>query len=401
MNPSTQTGMPPRKEVGAACTSPPRGNLVSPSRERPTSRSGKPIRLRLSCLHACIGGLLLAGVGSGVADDWPRFRGPDGQGVSAEPIPTPWPAEGLPVVWTTTFPGCSGGGTFAAAQGRVFALLRGSASQDDTLGPGEWCVALDEGSGARLWAVKVEDYCFGSYSTPTAVGGRVYACSGRRLHCLDAVSGAVQWEHDLTEEYGAGSGGDHSQSPWVENGRVFVSITAAMNSLMAFDAMTGDLLWRGHGFVKTYGSPVGATIHGVRQIIFPDRCGLVSVAPDTGQLLWRYQQGCTTCQGPSPVVQGEVVICTKNHSYSTGDTDAVRIDFADGVFSTHVLWTKEGFGDLYTTLVVEHRAGHLSSTFDVGCSMFIRDPGVPHLVMVFENGGTPISAARDEPRSEA
>ncbi len=340
-------------KIGAGCSSQPCGAAVSQPPERPASSWGGLTRLRVSRSHGYLCALLLAGGGSGVADDWPRFRGPDGQGVSAEPILTPWPAEGLPVVWTTTFPGCRGGGTFAAAQGRVFVLLSGSSSQDDTLGPGEWCVALDEGSGACLWGVKLGDYSFGSYSTPTVVGGRVYAYSGRRLHCLDAVSGAVQWEHDLPQEYGARNGGVHSQSPWVENGRVFVSIDAATECLMAFDAMTGDLLWRSNTGFLTYASPVGATIHGVRQIIFPDRCGLVSVAPDSGQPLWRYRQTCTTCQGPSPVVQGEIVLATKNSGYHTGDTDAVRIDYADGVFSTHVLWTKQGFGDLYTTLVVD------------------------------------------------
>jgi outer membrane protein assembly factor BamB len=229
----------------------------------------------------------------------------------------------------------------------------------------ETCVALDGVSGDRLWSTLLDD-AEGANSTPTVVDGRVYVYSGEcKLYCLDAASGRVQWKRDLAREFRAGSVDfGNSQSPWVEDGRIFVSIVAPTNCLMAFDASNGALLWQGHTNALTYASPVGATLHGIRQIIFPDRYGLVSVDPDTGRILWRHRQGDSIRQGPSPVVHGEIVLCAK--SYDSSGTQAVRIGCSNGVFSTRVLWTNRFSADLYTTMVVSEEHVYMSSGSGTG-----------------------------------
>ena len=296
--------------------------------------------------------LAFAAFAQASATDWPRFRGADLSGTSSDPILQRWPTNGLPVVWQTS--NTSGYSTFAVADGKVFTLRHISGDS------GESCVALDAARGTQVWATALGPGV--SYSTPTIKDGRVYVYgSTHKLYCLAVTNGSVVWQRNLTNEFGGTQiQYGNSQSPWVEDGRVFVSIQAATNCLLAFNVTNGALLWRGHTNALTYGSPFGATICGTRQIIFPDPYGLVSVGPSDGRLLWRKARGYSPGRhGPSPVVSGDIVVCVKSDA-SGGE--AFRVVATNSVFSTVTLWTNATLGGTYVTLVAHE--GYLYGAFN-------------------------------------
>ena len=72
-------------------------------------------------------------------------------------------------------------------------------------------------------------------------------------------------------------------SPLVEGGRVFVAGGGPGQSLLAFDAETGEVVWKTGDERMTHATPVAATIHGARQVIFFLQSGLVAVVPETGE----------------------------------------------------------------------------------------------------------------------
>lgn len=295
-------------------------------------------------------------VGQAQATDWPRLRGVDFQGTSPDPILAAWPANGPPVAWridtSSNFTASVGFGSLAVSEGKVFVLKY--------TGTSEVCLALAPATGSPIWA---RDLGPGSAnSTPTVSDQRVYVYSGnQRLFCLDSANGQVLWQHDLIGEFGGTVGTyGNSQSPWVEDGRVFVAVRTATHCLKAFDAANGTLLWEDQTNSLAYGSPVGATIHGIRQIIFPDSDGLVAVAPETGRLLWRHYHGFSVFTGPSPVVVGDIVL-------AYGATEAIRIDYAHGDFTPTVLWTNTWSGDYYTTLVVNEDSVYILSGGVLAC----------------------------------
>jgi len=90
----------------------------------------------------------------------------------------------------------------------------------------------------------------------------------------------------------------------------------------------------------TQSTPVAATILGERQIIFFTAKGLVSVAPKTGAVLWRYAftsgNGAAAC---SPVVSGDIVYVSK--AYALG-TAAVKITQTNGAFAATQMWKVPG-----------------------------------------------------------
>jgi len=92
--------------------------------------------------------------------------------------------------------------------------------------------------------------------------------------------------------------------------------------LLAFHAADGALAWKGFDEKMTHATPIVATIHGQRQVIFFVQSGLLSVEPKTGKELWRYAFNYSTSTAASPVVSGDIVYCSAGYGVGAG---AVRV----------------------------------------------------------------------------
>ncbi|HSG41438.1 MAG TPA: PQQ-binding-like beta-propeller repeat protein, partial [Thermoanaerobaculia bacterium] len=144
--------------------------------------------------------LTLLAAGPSSALDWPQFRGVNRDGVSAETgLPRSWPAEGPRVVWKRGIgEGYSG---ISVVGDRLYTM--------DSDGTTEYVLALEAGSGKEVWRVPagpklIDDMGNGPRTTPTLDGGTVYAMGSHgRLLALKAADGAMIWEVDLPQAFGA------------------------------------------------------------------------------------------------------------------------------------------------------------------------------------------------------
>jgi outer membrane protein assembly factor BamB len=70
----------------------------------------------------------------------------------------------------------------------------------------------------------------------------------------------------------------------------------------------------------THSTPILASIHGVRQVIFATQNGLVALNPLTGDLLWGtdYPFNYSTSLGASPVVYQDMIFVSGAHAYGMG-----------------------------------------------------------------------------------
>src|SRR5688572_21340021 len=104
-------------------------------------------------------------------DDWPQWRGPRRDGVSAETgLLKQWPAGGPPLAWKSGGAG-EGYSSFAVSGGRLYTL----GARQGT----EYVIAYDAASGKKVWEVAngrrfENDRGSGPRSTPTVDGDRVY-----------------------------------------------------------------------------------------------------------------------------------------------------------------------------------------------------------------------------------
>ncbi|MBW3542210.1 MAG: PQQ-like beta-propeller repeat protein [Planctomycetes bacterium] len=133
------------------------------------------------------------------AEDWPRWRGPRGDGTwDGPPIAESWPAEGLERVWRQEVGGGYGG--VAVTDGRLYVLDRVTEPREL-----ERLLCFDADDGRPLWAFEWDvaygdlDYGNGPRSTPTLHEGYVYVLGALgHFHALDATSGRRLWSKDYT-----------------------------------------------------------------------------------------------------------------------------------------------------------------------------------------------------------
>ena len=302
------------------------------------------------------------------AADWPAYRGPGEDGISAEKILSSWPADGPKRLWTVKTP--AGFSSFSIASGKAFTMV----SRDVDGVFSEVCLALDADTGKEIWAAPtgVAKYQGGGdsgaegnrggdgpRSTPTISGNRVYVYSADMvLHCLDAETGKAVWNHDLQKEFaGANIGWKSAMSPVVNGELVYVAGGGSGQALLAFNQATGALAWKNGEGKMTHATPVVATLHGVRQVIFIMQSGLVSADAASGKVLWQFPVTYRTATACSPVVAGDVVFCTAG--YEIGGIACQVSRTGDG-FEAKELWKVKGdsaLASLWSTPV--HKDGFL------------------------------------------
>ncbi len=247
--------------------------------------------------------------------DWPRWRGPNNDGVSTETgLLKEWPKGGPRIVWVAKGVG-RGYSSVAVAGGRVFTL--GDHKGDCSV------FALDETNGKELWATHIAPgQGDGPRCTPTVDADRVYALSRQgKLACLGAAKGDVKWRKDYKKDLGGRmmSGWDYSESPLVDGDRLICTPGGDGAALVALNKYTGELIWKAP-LPKTggsgYASIVIAEVGGIRQYItlLGRSGGIVGVDARDGRLLWRYNKMANgTANIPTPIVHGDLVFASTGY----------------------------------------------------------------------------------------
>ncbi|MCX6909742.1 MAG: PQQ-binding-like beta-propeller repeat protein, partial [Verrucomicrobia bacterium] len=174
-------------------------------------------------------------------------------GISAETgWTTQWPADGPKQLWKTSVgTGCA---SVAVSGGRVFTL--GNQSDTDTV------VCLDANTGAALWkhayACPLDPNLFegGPAATPTVDGDRVYTLSrSGHLFCFQTATGKVVWSKHLHKDLrGKMPTWGYSGSPLALGNALLLDAGAPAAATVAFDKMTGAVLWKNGHERASYGS---------------------------------------------------------------------------------------------------------------------------------------------------
>lgn len=251
------------------------------------------------------------------AADWPRFRGPDGTGISPETrwLGT-WPGGQPRQVWKAEVG--VGFSSMTLAQGRLFTMGHNGQKQDGI----DSIVAIDATTGRELWRhsypEKLADHYYegGTSGTPTVEGDRVYTLSKAGLAlCLDAASGKVVWSRNLASELGLkvpewGFAG----APHLHGGRVIYN---AGDAGLALDQATGKVAWTSGKGSAGYGSPVPLSLGGKPALALFGLQHVIAVDPASGREFWRHRWKTRyDVNAADPVVAGDILVLTSG--YGTG-----------------------------------------------------------------------------------
>jgi outer membrane protein assembly factor BamB len=243
--------------------------------------------------------------------EWSRWRGPNGDGISAEKgLLTEWPNEGPPLDWQAKGFG-SGFSSVAVAGGKIFTL----GNKD-----GKCClIAASVKDGAVLWTTPFGNG--GPNCTPTVDGNLVFGVShDGDLACCNAKTGKLLWSKNFPRDFGGKmhSGWGYSESPLVDGDRLIVTPGADKALLAALDKKSGKVIWqteasgqqlgRSGGDGAAYASIVISHAAGVKQYVTLVGRGLVGVDAASGKLLWNYNGVANgTANIPTPIIRGDYV----------------------------------------------------------------------------------------------
>jgi outer membrane protein assembly factor BamB len=160
----------------------------------------------------------------------------------------------------------------------------------------ERVVAYETATGKVLWASReVAHYenalaGQGPRATPTIKEGAVFAMGATGiLTALDLASGELLWKQDVLTDNGTKlPTWGKSDSPLVVDGRVIVSAGAGDGAgLVAYDAESGERVWRGGEEPGAYGSPMLVSLGGIQQILSFNADSVSGHDPRSGALIWR------------------------------------------------------------------------------------------------------------------
>ena len=177
------------------------------------------------------------------ADNWPHWRGPNHDGVSAEKgLPVEW-SEEKNVVWKLPLPG--GSSATPVVWGDKIFLVAQDEKQISLL-----CVST---SGKLLWTSKVTDSrakpkgekSFASPS-PSTDGKRVYTMTGMGEVVAFDFDGNEEWRFNAQERYGKFRYGfGYHTTPLLHAGRLYLQLIHSGGAwVVAIDTASGKEVWK-------------------------------------------------------------------------------------------------------------------------------------------------------------
>ena len=265
-----------------------------------------------------LGTLAVAGLAwpSAQTPDWHQWRGPNRDGISAETgLLQRWPSQGPPRLWRTTGAG-EGYSSFSAANDRLYTL--------GARGGTEYLSAFDANTGRKLWEQPNgqrfrNDRGDGPRSTPTVDGDRLFVFGGSgELTSFDAATGTRVWSVNVVREHGGiVPYWGYSESPLVVDDRVLVNVGGRGASIVAFNKVTGDVLWRSESDEAGYSSPMLLRTGSLSQVVFFTGRRALAVDARDGRTLWSYPRVSNrTANIATPIVRGTQVFLSSD--YGTG-----------------------------------------------------------------------------------
>jgi outer membrane protein assembly factor BamB len=285
--------------------------------------------------------LLSLGALAARAEDWPQFRGPDGQGHSAETgLPLEW-SDSRNVVWKTPVSGL-GWSSPVVGGGRVWLTT----SVEERRGASLRAMAFDVDSGREVVNVEVfripdarllNDKNSHASPTPIVEGDRVYVHFGAQGTAALTTSGEIVWKTKFPYTSQHGNGG----SPTLYGDLLIFSCDGwDQQFVVAIDKNTGKTRWktqRREPSDQAYTTPLMIRVGDQDQVVSVGAFRATAYDPQSGKEIWwvNYPDGFSNV--PRPVYgNGLVYIAT---GFQEPTLLAVRVDGKGDVTKTHTAWT--------------------------------------------------------------
>ena len=294
--------------------------------------------------------------GTLAADDWPRFRGPSGNGVAngSKALPDAW-SPNANVAWKMELPG-PGASSPIVVDGKIivtcysgYGLNQESPGDIENLKRHVLC--FDLATGKKIWqqdvkaalpedpysGIGVTAHGYASH-TPVSDGKNVYAFLGKSgVHAFD-LEGKPLWNAKVGMESDPTKWGS-SSSPVVYKNIVIVTASAESQSIIGFDKTTGKEVWRQEAKMLDgmWGTPTLVKVDDDRtDLVMCVAKELWGLDPMTGELRWFAAATEAQQSYASVVSEGKRVYAVTGRG---GGSVAVDAGGAGNITESNTVWT--------------------------------------------------------------
>lgn len=306
------------------------------------------------------------------AQEWTRFRGPNGTGMSrTKSIPTLLSAAN--VLWKSPLPGV-GHSSPVIWGDRVFVTTSGESAG----GISVLCLKTKDGSVQWKRDFPLNPFTkhkFNSFAaaTPAVTADALFAVWNEPEHYwLTALDhdGKTLWQRDFgpfVSQHACGT------SPIVEDGMVILggeqddqkavpgSTRSGDSFIIAVNAKTGETVWRTPrtNKVVAYSTPcVYETPEKRRLLIFNSQAhGIYAVQPQDGKVVWEYGQAFDKRSVSSPLVAGEMIFGSCGSGGGGNFLTAIRAGSEDGKIAPTLAYQMKKAAPYVPTGIVDGELG--------------------------------------------
>ena len=283
---------------------------------------------RVLTVSMFIGSFLL---GRARSEDWPQFRGQNGAGVSqSTSLPTEFSLDSN-VVWQS-----------ALGEGVACPIIVADRVYNTALnGEGTFTVFCHEAAtGKEQWKEEIATGKLPRITPPNSHASSTPACDGKRVYvyfstigliAFDAMTGQEVWRHALPKpaylmDWGAAC------SPIVYRNSVFLAMDDDLSPyVLAVNAENGEQKWRTPrvDMLAGYALPVLCTTEGRTDLVVAGTGKLKGYDPETGAEIWTCNTLLRTIM-TSPVVQdGIIYIAVQSYGDSTRTVKFALLEWLD------------------------------------------------------------------------
>lgn len=293
-----------------------------------------------------------------VAEDWPGWRGPRGDGTSKDVVPTTWDAKtGKNIRWKTAVPGVGHASPIVWGD-RVIVISCDSETKDRLL------LSYDRHTGKEVFRKTVftapleTKHNLNSHasSTPVTDGKHIFVSflkvdgrtvpapnvgtprpvtPGRVMVAAYTFNGEKKWETDVGEFISAH--GFCSCPVLFENTVIINGDHDGKSYVAALDQKTGKPIWkspRRYG-IRSYVTPIIRDVAGKTQMVMSGSQAVTSLNPKTGKTIWSVE-GPTEQFVASMVFDGERFFLAAG--FPSYHVMAINPDGTGNVSKSHIAW---------------------------------------------------------------
>ncbi len=303
------------------------------------------------------------------AQDWLRFRGSDGSGVSPESATTATEfSADKNLAWKVELPGAGASAPIIVGDKVILTCYTGYGQ--DRRAPGNigdlkrHVICYNKKTGKKIWqndfnnsvaedpfrGMGVPEHGYAS-STPVSDGKHVFVFFGKTgVMAFDLANGNEVWKKSV----GTGSGRmkwGSGASPVLHNDVLVVNASDENSNLVGLDKSTGEQVWKADDITNVWSTPLVVGDKDDAVMVFSIPSEVWGLNPKNGKLKWYSTNGVSDMSvSTSPVVSDNVVYAMGGRS---GTAVAIKLGGKSDVTKSHTVWEGKATGRIVSPIIVD------------------------------------------------